>query len=126
MLLGGTVAGSWTTPEEWEALLVKSRFRAVTAPFDCHTPRDDVRRFMDICLRNDVAVAEVGVWKNPFDPNPAEANRAMDYARGQLADGAYAYDGETDKYTLNEAQELYARFYEIYDRFSAWLTRYQL
>ena len=48
------------------------------------------------------------------------------YARGQLADGAYAYDGEADKYTLNEAQELYARFYEIYDRFSAWLTRYQL
>ena len=48
------------------------------------------------------------------------------YARGQLADGAYAYDGEADKYTLNEEQELYARFYEIYDRFSAWLTRYQL
>ena len=48
------------------------------------------------------------------------------YARGQLADGAYTYDGGTDKYTLNEGQALYARFYEIYDRFSAWLTRYQL
>ena len=85
MRLGGTVVGSWSTPGEWEALLRASRFRAVTAPFDCHTPADDVRRFMDICLRNDAVVAEVGVWKNPFDPDPAEAKRAMDYARGQLA-----------------------------------------
>ena len=40
MRLGGTVTGAWKTPEEWEALLVQSRFRAVTAPFDCRTPRD--------------------------------------------------------------------------------------
>ena len=30
MLLGGTVAGSWSSPEEWEQLLVASRFKAVT------------------------------------------------------------------------------------------------
>ncbi|MBQ3305522.1 MAG: sugar phosphate isomerase/epimerase, partial [Clostridia bacterium] len=27
----------------------------------------------------------IGVWKNPFDPNPAAAREAMDYAKGQLA-----------------------------------------
>lgn len=42
MLLGGTVEGRWTTPEEWEALLVKSRFRAVTAPFNCRMPRAQI------------------------------------------------------------------------------------
>lgn len=42
MLLGGTIAGSWSTPKEWEALLARSRFKAVTAPFDCHTPRAEV------------------------------------------------------------------------------------
>ena len=39
MRLGGTVAGSWKTPEEWEQLLVASKFRAVTAPFTCHTEK---------------------------------------------------------------------------------------
>ena len=85
MRLGGSVVGQWSTLAEWEALLRKSRFRAITAPFDCRTPRDDIRRFMGICLRNDVAVAEAGVWNNPFDPDPTAAQSAMDYAVRQLA-----------------------------------------
>ena len=40
MLLGGTVAGPCAGPEEWERLLAASCFKAVTAPFDCHTPDD--------------------------------------------------------------------------------------
>ena len=45
MLLGGTIAGQWRTPEEWEALLVKSRFKAVTAPFDCRTEKSEVSAY---------------------------------------------------------------------------------
>ena len=85
MLLGGTVAGAWQTPEEWEALLKASRFKAVTAPFNCHTSRETVEAFMEIARRNRVVFAEVGVWKNPLDPDPAKAEEAMAYARGQLA-----------------------------------------
>ena len=48
------------------------------------------------------------------------------YAREQLAGGAYTYDQEADKYTLDDAAGLYDRFYEVYGRFSEWLTRYQL
>lgn len=47
-------------------------------------------------------------------------------ARAQLASGAYAYDELADSYTLNEGPRLMERFYEIYGRFSQWLTRYQL
>ena len=85
MLLGGTVAGQWTTPEEWEALLVRSRFKAVTAPFDCHTDRKTIDAYHRVCDRQGVAIAEIGVWKNLFDPNPVAAAGAMDYAIGQLA-----------------------------------------
>ena len=85
MRLGGTVVGSWSTLGEWEALLRASRFRAITAPFDHRTPKDEIRRFMGICLRNDVVVAEAGVWKNPFDPDPEAAEAAFRYAVGQLA-----------------------------------------
>lgn len=85
MRLGGTVTGAWKTPEEWEALLVQSRFRAVTAPFDCRTPREVTGALLKICARHDVMIAEVGVWKNLFDPDPARAAEAMAYAKGQLA-----------------------------------------
>jgi len=85
MLLGGTVAGQWTCPEEWEALLVKSRFKAITAPFDCRTDKREISAYRRICDRHGVVIAEIGVWKNLFDPNPAAAAEAMDYAKGQLA-----------------------------------------
>ena len=85
MLLGGTVAGHWTTPEEWEVLLVKSRFKAVTAPFDCRTAEREISAYRRICDKHGVLIAEIGVWKNPFDPDHATAAEAMDYAKGQLA-----------------------------------------
>ena len=85
MLLGGTVAGAWSSPEEWERLLIETRFRAVTAPFDCRTPKGEIAAYRDICARNGVVIAEIGVWKNVFDPDPARAAEALDYAKGQLA-----------------------------------------
>ena len=85
MLLGGTIAGEWSSPEEWEALLVKSRFRAVTAPFDCRTPEGEIRAYREICDRRGVVIAEIGVWKNLFDPDPTRAAEALAYAKGQLA-----------------------------------------
>ena len=85
MLLGGTIAGQWSSPEEWEALLVRSRFKAVTAPFDCHTDPQAVAAYREICERHGVVIAEIGVWKNLFDPDPVRAAQAMDYAKGQLA-----------------------------------------
>lgn len=56
----------------------------------------------------------------------ADAAELEAYAREQLASGAYTYDPEADKYALNDDQNLLNRFYDIYDRFSQWLTRYQL
>lgn len=85
MRLGGTVAGRVSGPQEWEELLVRSRFRAVTAPFSCRTPRETVTAYVSVCEKHDVRIAELGVWKNPFDPDPAKAAEAMAYAKGQLA-----------------------------------------
>ena len=85
MRLGGTIVGNWKNPGEWEELLRASRFRAITAPFDCHTPVEEIRRYVGICQRNDVVIAEAGVWKNPFDPDPETARKAVEYAVGQLA-----------------------------------------
>ena len=85
MLLGGTVAGSFSGPAEWEKLLIRSRFKAVTAPFNMYTPRQETKAYCAACERNGVVIAEIGVWKNLFDPDPAAAAEAMRYAEGQLA-----------------------------------------
>ena len=85
MLLGGTVSGAFSGPTEWEKLLVRSRFKAVTAPFNCHTPKAEVDAYRAACDRHGVVIAEIGVWKNLFDPDPAAAAEALAYAEGQLA-----------------------------------------
>ncbi len=85
MLLGGTVTGTYSSPEEWEKLLAASRFRAVTAPFSCRTPRKETDAFRAICDRRGVKIAEIGVWKNIFDPDPGAAAEALSYAEQQLA-----------------------------------------
>ena len=47
-------------------------------------------------------------------------------ARDDLAQKRYVYDEANDKYTLDNGAELSDQFYEVYGRFSQWLTRYQL
>ena len=56
----------------------------------------------------------------------ADAQAVAQYARGELDAGHYAYDEAADKYTLTDSEGLYDRFYEVYQKFSEWLTKYQL
>ncbi len=80
MRLGGTVCCS--DYANWEEALIAAGFRAVTAPFTCETPPEERNRLLQICAKHDVVIAEVGVWRNPFDPAKGAAN--LDYAVRQL------------------------------------------
>ena len=85
MLLGGTVTGSWKNVSEWEEILVRSEFKAITAPFNCHTDPEETEAYLAAAARHNVQIAEIGVWKNVMDPDPAAAAEAIAYAKGQLA-----------------------------------------
>lgn len=80
MRLGGTVC--FEGMEDFEEKLKVSRFRAITAPFTCETPREEVERYLSILRRLDVKIAEVGVWRNPFDSKQGKDN--LEYAVRQL------------------------------------------
>ena len=54
------------------------------------------------------------------------AQQQADIALAELNSGAYTYDEAADKFTLDKSDELYAQFYEVYYRFSDWLTRWEL
>jgi len=81
MRLGGTVCCA--DMSAWEDALAASGFRAVTAPFSCETPRAERERLLEITEKRDVLIAEIGVWRNPFDASAGQAN--LDYAKRQLA-----------------------------------------
>ena len=81
MRLGGTVCCN--DPAKWEDALIASRFRAITAPFTCESSREEIDRYCEITARHDVRIAEVGVWRNHFDP--ANGQKNLEYAKRQLA-----------------------------------------
>jgi len=54
------------------------------------------------------------------------AQQQADTALAALNSGAYSYDEAADKFTLDDGDKLYEQFYEIYYRFSDWLTRWEL
>ena len=56
----------------------------------------------------------------------SDAHALEQYARSELAQGHYTYDGAADKYALDNGEDLYDQFCEIYGRFSQWLTQYEL
>ena len=80
MRLGGTLC--FSNSSEYEEKLAASGFRAITAPFSSDTPREEIDRLCRITADLDVTIAEVGVWRNPFDPKEGAANLA--YAKRQL------------------------------------------
>ena len=84
MRLGGTVC--FSSPAEWEDKLVSSGFRAITAPFNCDTSPEEIRRLCRITEKHDVMIAEVGVWRNLFDPAEGSANLAYAIRQLKLAD----------------------------------------
>ena len=85
MRLGGTIVGPWESTEQFEALLVSSRFRAITAPFNCFTPPSEADVYCEIAARHDAVIAEVGIWRNLMDPDPEKAKDNILYAKAQLS-----------------------------------------
>ncbi len=129
MRLGGTVCCEDFS--KWEEALVTSGFRAITAPFNCDTLQEERERLLQICAKHDVVIAEVGVWKNPFDAVEGPAN--LDYAVRQLrladelgipccvnvagTEGAAGWDAaDRSNFTPEMYEKLVASIREIIDR----------
>lgn len=84
MKLGGSVVGPWETPEAFIALLDKTGFAAIPCPVDSDTDRTLAREVIAAIRERGVVIAEVGVWRNVLAPDPAERDRALQYAKAQL------------------------------------------
>lgn len=72
-------------PDEWIRLVLDLDVGAVTAPM-AHTDPPEVKKaYMDHVRRYGLVIGEVGIWKNPIAPDPAERAAAIEYSKARLA-----------------------------------------
>ena len=56
----------------------------------------------------------------------SEARELEQYARGELSAQNYTYDEAADRYALDDAPGMTARFDDLYSRFSVWLAGWEV
>ena len=72
------------SPEEWADELVEMGFRATVFPATYQQSDALIQAYVKAAKDRDLLIAEVGVWDNPFSPDPAVAKRAREACLGQL------------------------------------------
>ncbi|MBR3503268.1 MAG: hypothetical protein IKO07_03365 [Clostridia bacterium] len=55
-----------------------------------------------------------------------DAKSVETYAMSELDNGNYTYDEAADQFSLNNQDDLYNRWLEVYTRFSEWLAKWEL
>lgn len=83
--LGGPIFEKQDDPDGWIAALKKLGYRAAYSPVKIGASSDQIRAYEQAAKKADIVIAEVGVWKNPIDPDPGKAREAYKYCVDSLA-----------------------------------------
>ena len=84
MRLGTSSPLAHTSPEEWAENQIRLGCRCVNFPLNCNDPEEKIIAYRDAAVKNDLLIAEVGIWKNALASDPEERRKNMDYSIGQL------------------------------------------
>lgn len=84
MRLGVSTKFIHSSPEEWAKKMTELGCRAVVFPVDYTVPENLIADYVLEAKKNDLLIAEVGIWRNVFSPNQQERMDARKYAIGQL------------------------------------------
>ncbi|MDR0909879.1 MAG: sugar phosphate isomerase/epimerase [Spirochaetaceae bacterium] len=86
MLLGGNVFIDGHDPDAYVAAHVKKGYKAAYCPDWLNTDTDKVacKAFTDALNKNNIVLAEVGIWRNVLSKDSAEAKAAIDYSIRRL------------------------------------------
>ncbi|CAN5487877.1 hypothetical protein BH23BAC1_BH23BAC1_31860 [soil metagenome] len=83
--LGGPLFDKYDDPEGWVAALKRLNYRAAYCPVKTDASNELIKAYEQAAQKADIVIAEVGVWKNPIDPDPAKAREAYKYCVDSLA-----------------------------------------
>ena len=88
MRLGAPVFG-FSTAGEWVEAHNKKGYRAAYWPLGDDAPIGQVNEFLRAAVDNDLVIAEVGIWNNMLDPDPAKRCQNFDRAVRRLETAEY-------------------------------------
>lgn len=116
--LGGPLPGNYTDPSEWVRAVKSLNYSAAYCPVQPGSPGELIRSFREAAKKNNIIIAETGVWNNMLDPDEKTRKAAVEKnviflqladeigakccvnisgARGEIWDGPYPgnYSAET-------------------------------
>jgi len=85
MRLGGSIPKAYTTAEAWAEDCRRAGYYACTCPINYEASAEEKKHLLEVAEKNNILLAEVGVWKNTLSLNPEELRANMEYAKKQLA-----------------------------------------
>ena len=85
MKLGGSIVSRFESAEQWGQNLERARFSAATCPIAYDAPDRVVADMLAEAVKRSVVIAEVGIWRNTLSPDRATREKALAFAKGQLA-----------------------------------------
>jgi sugar phosphate isomerase/epimerase len=86
--LGGPVFGKYSDPGEWIKELKSLGYSAAYCPVQPGASGDEIRSYRQEAAKNNILIAETGVWNNMLDPDESKRKEAIakNIAVLQLAD----------------------------------------
>ncbi|HCL03212.1 MAG TPA: sugar phosphate isomerase/epimerase [Lachnoclostridium phytofermentans] len=85
MRIGGGIEKPYSNPEEWYQLVKELGYRAVLSPIDYRASQDEKRAYLQCVKEHDLIIGEVGAWKNAIAFNELERKEALTFCKNQLA-----------------------------------------
>lgn len=82
--LGGTVFGSFDSPDAWAAEVKRLGYGAAYCPVGADAPDDTVRAYEKAASDAGIVIAETGAWSNPIGPDPEQSRAAVQKCKAQL------------------------------------------
>ena len=84
MRIGISTSLKHDTPKDWAEKMAGLGCRSVVFPVDYTAPDCLIADYADQAKKNDLRIAEVGIWKNVFAIDPVEKEEARQRALAQL------------------------------------------
>ena len=84
MRLGTSSPLKHDSAEEWAKNQIALGCRSVVFPLSSDDPEDKIKEYVDAARKNDLLIAEVGIWRNAMSMDPDDRKAQRDYCVRQL------------------------------------------
>lgn len=84
MRLGVSSSMGAKSASEWAKINKDLKLKSVVFPLNCEAPDEEVLEYVSEAKKNDLLIAEVGIWRNAIDADPALEKKNLEYSINQL------------------------------------------